>query len=380
MRTLQEISDDNITGLMQAYVGWVLNVQSKQDPNGIDVRTEPKYYLPNGDVFDQGWCRPQTDGPALRATALITYANTLINQGEMDYVRSFLWTGSSKYNGGAIKFDLDWVAANWSQNSCDLWEEIRADDMFWNRFNFRHALVIGAKLAQTMGDQNSANFYSNAAQAISATLQAHYNGLFVFETSIRQKDSAVIVAFNEGYIGTDFGPTSVEVANTINTYNQLFCSEYLINQLDNKNNIPGVMYGRYENDHYAGGNPWILSTASLAELFYRGASLTLQTAQLPEPKAYSVWQTILNIPSEVAASLSHVKFAQLLASAGDSVLYRLRVHVVGSGFHLSEQLDRNTGVESSATDLTWSYANVLKAIKSKTSYQAMLEKHLKHDS
>jgi len=36
------------------------------DPNGIDIRTEPKFNLPNGDVFTDPWCRPQNDGPGLR--------------------------------------------------------------------------------------------------------------------------------------------------------------------------------------------------------------------------------------------------------------------------------------------------------------------------
>ena len=50
-----------------------------------------------------GWCRPQNDGPGLRAITLMIYANTLIANGQMDYVKKFLWTGSSSYNGGAIK-------------------------------------------------------------------------------------------------------------------------------------------------------------------------------------------------------------------------------------------------------------------------------------
>lgn len=43
----------------------------------------------------------------------------------MDFVRELLWTGSSgSYNGGAIKYDLDWITQGWNQNTCDLWEEV----------------------------------------------------------------------------------------------------------------------------------------------------------------------------------------------------------------------------------------------------------------
>lgn len=41
--------------LMQTYVQWVLNVQNEPDPNGIDVRIEPKYFLPYGQVYTGSW-------------------------------------------------------------------------------------------------------------------------------------------------------------------------------------------------------------------------------------------------------------------------------------------------------------------------------------
>ncbi len=56
------------------------------------------------------------------------------------------------------------------------------------------------------------------------------------------------------------------------------------------------------------------------------------------------------------------EFAEELLAAGDGVLQRVRYHVAGTGFHLSEQLDKNTGYEKSAVDLTWSYATVLTAL------------------
>jgi len=63
---------------MKAYVKWVAHVQSITDPNGYDIRINPKFELPNGEVFVGGWCRPQTDGPGLRSGALVIFANILI--------------------------------------------------------------------------------------------------------------------------------------------------------------------------------------------------------------------------------------------------------------------------------------------------------------
>lgn len=110
---------------MLDYVQFTLKTQTENDPNGIDVRVEPKFDLPNGEVYTGGWCRPQTDGPALRAKSLMMYANSLIKAGQQSYVNQYLWTNNQQtYNGGAIKFDLDWVVNNWQQNGCDLWEEV----------------------------------------------------------------------------------------------------------------------------------------------------------------------------------------------------------------------------------------------------------------
>jgi hypothetical protein len=95
--------------------------------------------------------------PALRAVALMKYARSLLVTGnnspatsnrhfgasgakpmkknsaasrdhdENDaYVREFLWTSDARrFNGGAIKYDLDWVANNYNALGCDLWEEIQ---------------------------------------------------------------------------------------------------------------------------------------------------------------------------------------------------------------------------------------------------------------
>jgi glucoamylase len=65
-----------------------------------------------------------------------------------------------------------------------------------------------------------------------------------------------------------YAPTSYEVAATVSSYNTLFCNEYKINNDDTAAGLPGVLYGRYGDDIYAGGNPWVLSTAALGQLFY----------------------------------------------------------------------------------------------------------------
>lgn len=378
MRALQETSGNfsSIESTVKQYVSWVLNVHSEADPNNIDVRTEPKFELPAGNVFSGAWCRPQNDGPGLQATSLIMAARSLIAQGEMDYVKQYLWTGSnSQYNGGAIKYDLDYVVSGFATNTCDLWEEIRDPDLFWNRITMKKAMIMGVQFATEMGDTAAAATYQSTLDAISATLyKNHYNGAFVQECAARTMDSAVIVGFNDGFDSSDnlFAPTSLEVAKTVNSYNTMFCNEYAINTADTKAGLPGVLYGRYSHDTYAGGNPWVLSTAALAQLLYRAANFIVENQAVPAADVLAVWKSALNAPADLPTTVNEL--AQVFFNNGDGVLLRLRSHVTARQFHLDEQIDRNTGAQVSAQDLTWSYAEVLNAMHQRDVFLAQVQK------
>mgnify|MGYP003352369333 CR=1 FL=1 len=50
-------------------------------------------------------------------------------------------------------------------------------------------------------------------------------------------------------------------------------------------------------------------------------------------------------------------------SQGDGLLLRLKNYIKPNDFHMYEQIDKNTGQQISAYDLTWSYAEVLNALK-----------------
>lgn len=367
MRALQDTNTGSFSDIeetVKSYIQWVVKVQNEEDPNDQDVRTEPKFMLPDGEVFSDGWCRPQNDGPGLRATSLIIAANSLIADGQTDYVKEYLWTGdSSKYNGGAIKYDLDYVISGYNSSTCDLWEEIRDPDFFWNRATMKKAMFVGANFATQMGDSASAKSYLDTLSTLNSTLyETHFNGEFVQECNSRTRDSAVIVGFNDAFdeeMDDMFAPTSMEVAKTVSSYNGMFCHEYQINSDDSAAKIPGVLYGRYSGDSYAGGNPWVLSTAALASLFYRAAAYTLKHGA-PSSDVLAIWQEAINSPDVLPTN--SIELAKVFAAQGDGVLLRLRKHVEADGFHLDEQIDRNTGEQMSAENLTWSYAEVLNAM------------------
>ena len=90
------------------YVTSQIQQQQVSNPSGT-VSTgglgEPKFHI-DLSAFTGGWGRPQRDGPALRATAIIAYANWLIEQGNTTYVTNTIWP--------VLELDLNYVVANWN--------------------------------------------------------------------------------------------------------------------------------------------------------------------------------------------------------------------------------------------------------------------------
>lgn len=362
MRTLWNTNNDRAftVAKMKKYVNWVIKEHQSTTTTGIDVRTEPKMMLPNpGVVFTSPWCRPQNDGPGLQATSLILLGNYLLDNGETDFVKQYLWTGSSAYNGGAIKFDLEYVANNFRSDSCDLWEEIHSSDLFWNRYTMRFALIRGTEFANRMGDTGAADWYKKKALELTGELMKHWDGKIVFEDANRKLDTAVFIALNEGYNNDDLlTPSSKYVASSIIEFNNYFQNAYVINQYDSARGIPGILYGRYQGDVYHNGGAWVLNTAALAQSYYNsGIDVFERLKALPDNEAMDFWSKLIGTkPGNIS------EFGKAMLTLGDGVLFRIRAHVEGGDFHLPEQLDRNTGSYLSAKDLTWSYAEVLKAM------------------
>jgi glucoamylase len=126
---------------------------------------EPKFNA-DGSAFTGAWGRPQRDGPALRATAVITYANWLIRNGNSSYVSSSLWP--------MIKLDLDYVQQYWNQSTFDLWEEVQSSSFFTTAVQHR-SLREGATLATTLGQTSSVSGYTSAANSLLCFLQVCFN-------------------------------------------------------------------------------------------------------------------------------------------------------------------------------------------------------------
>lgn len=110
-----------------------------------------------------------------------------------------------------------------------------------------------------------------------------------------------------------------------------------------------------------------LRVSGVVLIFLQRSANHVLSNGVPSSDALSTWAKALNVDS---VPTSQAALAEYFAAAGDSVMLRLREHVVKDQGHLAEQIDRNTGVQTSAENLTWSYAEVLNAMHQRDLYMA----------
>jgi glucoamylase len=140
---------------------------------------------------------------------------------------------------------------------------------------------------------------------------------------------------------------------------------YPINGADQQRGI-GPLLGRYPGDVYdgdsnaqVGDHPWAVSSANFAELYYRLAKqiTTAGTVPLDNLSADFFSQVGVN------GSTTPVAAAAALQSAGDQILQAVVFH--SDHLELSEQFDATSGYEKSVSNLSWSYASFLSAVRTK---------------
>lgn len=348
--------------------------QKSAAPSGLG---EPKF-LVNGQPYTGPWARPQNDGPALRALALSRMAGHLIQTGQRSYVLSKLYNPDSART--VIRADLEYLIANVGRSNFDLWEEIRGQHFYTNMNQFS-AFVEAMKLARAFNDRSNYERYRGAAERIAEQLQMHWDAekqvlvpTIKHDGGIGYKvsglDTSIVLAVlhtkGKGLIGFD----NDMLLSTIVRLNIVFKQIYHIN---NSVGSPGIAIGRYPEDEFYGGNPWILTTAAFAEFYFELANTLLNKKRIVLTKSSrdfyaqivkndTLQRQVLD-PSRKSIEMYESIFKDIvlqLGRAGDSYLMRIKYHTP-SDRSFSEQFDRNNGYMKSARDLTWSYAAFITA-------------------
>ncbi|KAI1917658.1 glycoside hydrolase 15 protein [Ophidiomyces ophidiicola] len=354
--------DHDLQGTIHDYIAAQAQLQTVSNPSGTlstGGLAEPKYHV-DKTAFTGNWGRPQADGPPLRATAMISYAKWLVDNGHTSTAKSIVWP--------VIQNDLSYTSQFWNTTGFDLWEEVRGSSFFTAIAQYR-ALVEGVNLARRLG-LTCPNCESQAPQVL-CYLQSFWTGSFILANfgggrSGLDANSILGVIHNfEPEAGCDdntFQPCSPRALANHKLVTDSFRSIYRINS-----GIPGnkaVAVGRYSEDVYYGGQPWYLTTFAAAEQLYDAIH---QWKRLNEIKITDVSLAFFKAiyPSAEAKTYpsSGPDFPKILASVkeyADGYMGVAKKYTPCSG-KLDEQFSKVDGKPLSATDLTWSYAALLTA-------------------
>ncbi|KAF9460753.1 glycoside hydrolase family 15 protein [Collybia nuda] len=355
--------DTSLRSQVDNFVASQKIIQQVSNPSGSVSSGglgEPKFNI-DQTAFTGAWGRPQRDGPALRANALITWANFLISQSNTSYVANTLWP--------IIKLDLDYVASFWNQSTFDLWEEVNSSSFFTTAVQHR-SLRQGAALATAIGQTSVASGYTTQAANLLCFLQSYWNaaGYMTANTGGGRsgKDANTVLASIHTFdpaAGCDavtFQPCSDRALANLVTYVNAFRSIYTINSGIATN--VGVATGRYPEDGYMGGNPWYLTTLAVAEQLYDALSVwkqqgTLSVTAVSQP-FFAALSPGISIGAYPSSTSTYTTLTAAVKNFADSFIAVVAKYTP-SGGGLAEQYSRSNGAPVSAVDLTWSYAALL---------------------
>ncbi len=356
------------------FMRFSCSLQTSENTEGLG---EVRYNMDGTEDVLQ-WSRPQFDGAALRALALLHYAAKRASP---------LATGVDSLLNRTLASDLDYLALNWTRDGFDLWEEYRGHDFYAGAVQAA-ALDAGSRWARARHDQERANSYAAESTRLRARLEAHWlpgRGYYGFlagrsvywDGTERVKpgdnfDAAVVMAAVHSRLSDGrFSLLDERVLATAAKAEDLFLRLYPINGRKAANE--GVLYGRYEGDTYYGGNPFVFITFAFAEAHYRIASLLAQRrtfAFTPLSRPFFE-RAMARAGKPRPQNTGHLALLHGLVLRGDDTMRAVRRLIPESG-DLPEQFDKNDGAPASGQNLSWSHAALLAATDARTAAIAAL--------
>ncbi|HTT49226.1 MAG TPA: glycoside hydrolase family 15 protein [Pseudolabrys sp.] len=273
--------------------------------------SEPRFN-PDGTIDIFRWSRPQYDGPALRALACLRY----------------LAAGGAQTHDLArlLRTDLSFTVRHAGKRCIGPWEEPRQ-----NAHHYYVALVqLGAITHGRAWAGDAVGKWEAAIERLRAGLERHWSDkhrVFMARRPTVSAEDMLDAAYLLAVWDADLpeGPHSIEDARVPET--QAALEEYFARELPINRERPtecGVLLGRYPGDRYFGGGAWYPTTLAAAGLYYRRAQRAGKDRDALMRRGDAIMRAVWRVTPEHGA--------------------------------LSEQIDRATGRQTSARDLTWSYA------------------------
>jgi len=274
--------------------------------HGERVRGETRVNA-DGTLDISSWPRPQHDGIATRALTLRRWL-------ALPRLDPPLREAASRL----LQADLDYTRRHWSEPCYDIWEE---------ELGLHYYTLCTA--AAALGEDPQCAAIHRMLDGFWDAAQGHYRSRVLASglASAKQLDIAVILAaIHTDLPGARHSPADPRMHSTLMRLEELFAECYAINERRPAGSGPAM--GRYAGDVYYSGGAYYFATLGAAQLCYLAAG-------------------------RAAA-------AQPWIERGDAFLATVRAFTPDSG-DLAEQFDQQSGVQTSARDLTWSYAAFISA-------------------
>ena len=326
---------------------------------------EPKFN-PDGTAFNLPWGRPQNDSSAYRALRWMDEVDYQLGLGKTDIAKTHY---SPDLNNFSLKWDLEYIARNWNSPSFDLWEEEQGINT--HTLDIIHsALERGATLAkrfEPLGAKSPAylkytaeaaniNKYltSNAWDAENSYLRStmvHQGG---FVDKQQPLDMGTIIGVLHSAAANPKGNLVFKISDdrvmaTMAKAEKTFSDLYQVNQrFQDPKYLGAAALGRYAEDIFHGGNPWMITTQTGAEYYYRLGN------ELASQKSFTITATNLALYARLGdptiaalpvgtvvkqSSAMQKKIVTAIKNKGDAYLELIRELTPADGIP-SEQIGR----------------------------------------
>jgi glucoamylase len=359
--------NSGLGSIIQDYILSQATLQSVDNLSGTFASGaglgEAKFYS-NLTAFEGDWGRPQRDGPALRATAMIAYSKAIMAASSDNHatVRDVVWP--------IVSNDLNYVAQYWNQTGFDLWEEVNGSSFFTTAVQYR-ALIEGSNFAQSVN--KSCEGCSSQAPNALCFFQDYWNGTSINSNINLQGNyqrsgldcNSILTSIHMydpegGCTDSTFQPCSSRALSNHKAVVDSFRGIYTINS----NLKPGqaAAVGRYAEDIYFGGNPWYLCTLAAAQQLYSAIHQWNTTGSITVDDLNAGFFNDLAANTAkgnyASSSPNFAKLSTAVRNYADGFVAIFQKHADNDGA-LAEQFSREDGFGLSARDLTWSYASFL---------------------
>ena len=335
----------------QPLIDYVQFAQTCQNSGGDFDRGA---FLING--TPRSWT-DQTDGPALQTLAIL-------------HMYAQLDSPTQAVATTVIAANLNFLQNAYQGQTYNLWEEEYGASFFARAAQLQ---CFQAVMANTVGI-GVPGWLNTAVPWLENALASHWNGqcyqsMLPVPTDYRapyDPNIDIVMAAIYGAIAV----TDTKLLATAALLRSQWADPtskyfYPINGADQQRGI-GPMLGRYPGDVYdgdtdalVGDHPWGVSTANFAELYYRLAGYVTTAGTVPLDSLSAGFFSQIG----VEASTTPAAAATALQGAGDQMLQAVVFH--SDHLELSEQFDATSGYEKSVSNLSWSYASFLSAVRAR---------------